>query len=269
MGDAKPMIRQEIDNYKEQLDKNPSSYKDFPQDAKIEREITNYALEKNPFNMWYLPDRFKNDKDYAMYTLAQYPTFHLNKLGEKLQSDKEMVMFAMKHNQTFDLRDLEHVCKHFINDKEVVDKAMEKLKENPLVVPGEVKIGRAMVVSYQGKEQAIEAVKSDPEMYRLLSGELKENSEVAMAAIRRAPYLINEVPQNLQNERFYTAAAMAIPGVKAELPLEIRRTAQNMEQEMQRPKKSFEEAVKWAKEQKANATKNVEEKAHTISDREI
>lgn len=244
------MIRKDIDNYKEQLAKNPSSYKDFPQEAKNEREITNYALEQSPFNMWYLPDRLKNDKEYAIYTLSTYPTFHLNKLEENLQSDREVVLFAMKRNQTFDLRDLEHVCKRFINDKEVMDKAMEKLRENPLVVPGEVTIGRAMVINHQGKEQALEAVSREPDLYRLLSKELKEDSQVAMAAIRRAPYLINEVPHNLQNERFYTAAAMTIPGVKAELPLEKRRQTEKVESKVTTTKRTFDEAVKWAKKQK-------------------
>ena len=262
------MIRKEVDFYKEQLNKDPSSYRTFPLEARDDRELANYALDKSPFNMWYISERLKNDKTYAMEKLAAYPTFHLNKLGEKLQSDKEMVLFAMKRNQTFDLRDLEHVCKHFINDKEVMEKAMEKMKENPLLVPGEVQIGRAMVVnyqakaSYQGKEAAIELVSKEPEMYRLLSTELKQDPKVALAAINEDHSLIREVPKELQNDNFYTGAAITIPGVENELPLEMKATVMKMAGIPEKPKKSFDEVVKWAKEQKAAMSKGKDSVEH-------
>ena len=247
------MIRTEIDSYKEQLDRNPQAYRSFPEEAKNEREITKYALDKDPFNMWYLPDRMKNNKDYAMETLSTYPTFHMNKLGEKLQGDKEMVLFAMKRNQTFGLRDLEQVCKHFIQDKEVMDKAMEKLRENPLLVAGEITMGRAMVINHLGIDKAIEAVKAEPEMYRLLSQEHKENPEVAFAAIKYAPYLVNEVPKELQNASFYTTAMMTIPETKAHLSKENLAAAEQVTEKAKLPFKNFDEMKKWVKGEAASA----------------
>lgn len=242
------MIRKEIDQYKEQLDKNPRAYQSFPEEAKDEKEITNYALTKDPFNMWYMNDRLKNDKDYAIHTLSTYPTFHLNKLGPKLQKDREVVLFAMKQNRTFGLRDLGHVCKYFIDDKEVMDKAMEKLRENPLIVPGEVKLGEAMVANFMGREKAIEEIQKDPEIYRLLSAELKQDPKVAMAAIQQENYLINEIPKELQNTNFYTAAVMSIRGVEQELPLRVRAEVKQQVERLSKPC-DLREALRRAKEQ--------------------
>lgn len=213
------MIQKEMQYYKEMLDKKPLSYMSFPAEARDDRELANYALEKNPFNMWYISDRLKNDKSYAMEVLSTYPTFHLNKLSEKLQNDKEMVMFAMKRNQTYDLADLEHTCQRFSDDKEVMDLAVERLKENPMLVPGELQIARAMIAGYLGKEHAIQAVSDEPALYRLLRGDFKEDSKIALTAIKNQPDLINDVPKNLQNINFYTTAIMAVPQAKAELSL--------------------------------------------------
>ena len=244
------MIKTEIEQYKNQLDKNPQAYKNFPVEVKNEKEITKYALDKDPFNMWYLSDRLKNDKDYAMNTLSTYPTFHMNKLGEKLQGDREMVSFAMSRNQTFGLRDLEQVCKYFAQDKAMLNKAMEKLRENPLIVPGEVTFGRAIVVNYQGKEAAMELVDKEPKMYRFLSEELRKDPDIALAAVKGEPLLMNELPKEVKTEGFLDAY------LDATLKLGSKAPAQN-----QKPKKSFEEMMQWVKGEKANQKSGREEQA--------
>ena len=247
------MIKAEIEQYKEQLDKNPQVYKSFPEEAKNEKEITNYALDKDPFNMWYLSDRLKNDKDYAIYTLSTYPTFHMNKLGEKLQGDKEMVSFAMSRNQTFGLRDLEQVCKYFANDKGMINKAMEKLQENPLIVAGEVTIGRAIVANYQGKEAALEMVSKEPIMYRFLSEELRRDQDIALTAVKKEPMLMNEISKAAKTSEFYDAYLDATLN-------ESKTPAVNKQE--QKSKKSFDEMVKWAKGEKAQQKAGRDEADH-------
>lgn len=216
------MTHEEIKYFKELIDKNPSTYMCFTDEAKNEKEITNYALDKNPFNMWYLSPQLKDDREYARTKLSTYPTFHLNKLSPRLQTDKDMVMFAMRHNSTFDLRDLEHTCTYFINDKDVMARAEQSLQANPYLVPGEMKMARAMIANFAGKDKAIEEVSKDPEVYRLLKKEFKEDKDIAIAAIDKDPSLINEIPKSLQNVNFYVAAVLAVPDVEKELDFRTR-----------------------------------------------
>ena len=244
------MLTTEMIQYKAQIDQDSLSFRKFPLEARDDRELVKYALDANSFNMWYLSDRLKNDKEYAKDVLAQYPTFHMNKLGEKLQGDEEMVRFALKRNETFDLRDLEQVCKYFIDNKELVGLAMEKLQENPMITPGEITMGKAMIASLEGKEASLELVDKQPDAYRLLSAEMKQKPDVALKAINGAPYLINEVPKELQNVKFYEQATRETPEARTVLPLEVTRELSKQE----KPKKSFDEVMKWVKEEKAKRT---------------
>jgi hypothetical protein len=98
---------------------------------------------------------------------------------------------------------------------------------------------------------------------------LKQDPKVAMAAIQRKPEFINEIPKELQNERFYTAAIIAIPGVEIELPFEVRQNAKQMEEDIQRPKKSFDQVVKWAKDQKTEMQQGPGTIKLSYEDREI
>lgn len=223
------MIQKEMQEYKELLDKNPLSYRAFSLEVRSDKELANYALEKNPFNMWYIGDRLKNDKDYAMNELSKYPTFHLNKLSENLQNDKEMVMFAMKHNATYDLLDLEHTCKRFIDDKEVMDLAVERMNANPLLVDGEKMIGRAMIAGFTGRDKALEEVKITPEIYRLLREEFQKDAEIAMAAISGAPALLTDIHKDLQTPQFYAAVLMTnTKAQEIELPLEMKKEVEKI-----------------------------------------
>lgn len=242
------MVTKEFEEYKAQIDNNPLAFRKFPVEARDDRELVKYALDANSFNMWYLSDRLKNDKDYAKDFLSQYPTFHMNKLGEKLQKDEEMVLFAIKRNATFDLRDLEQVCKYFIDNKMVMEHAMEKLQENPMITPGEITMGEAMVASLEGKQASLELVDKKPEAYRLLSEQMKRDADIALMAIDGAPYLINEIPKELQNAQFYEKAVAKIPAARAEMDIEAVR---EMEKPQEKPKKSFDEVMKWVKQEQA------------------
>ena len=257
------MIKEQTEWYKEQIDRDALSFRAFPEEARRDRELVKYALDKSPFNMWYISDFLKNDKSYAMTVLAEYPTFHMNKLSPQLQSDPEMVLFAMKRNQTFDLMDLENVCKNFAHNQQIMDQAFEKLQENPLMAKGEIRIGQAMMASYMGKDKVMNLVRENPESYRLLSAEMKEDPQIALEAIKRAPYLVNEVPASLQTTPFRTAVVMSVPAAENELSLRHRREVLECKENLQKPSK-LQEIVHGVKQKD---DRNIDRREHRASHR--
>lgn len=230
----------EIEQYKKILETKPQEYRNFPEEARNSKQITIAALDKDMFNMWYIGNKLKDNADFVKEHLSKYPTFQLNKVSPRLQKDKEMVEYAMGFKKTFGLRDLEHICKHFSDDREFVNKALDKLisdsglkpmeinedtilpeslydesvlQERSGIVAGEIAVGKAMIANYSGVDRAIEMVQDDPNVYRLLNFELQSNKEVIFAAIKKEPYLINALPNTFQNKEFYMEAFKQNPEI--------------------------------------------------------
>lgn len=230
----------EIEQYKKILETKPQEYRKFPEEARNSKQIAITALDKDPFNMWYIGNKLKDNADFVKEHLSKYPTFQLNKVSPRLQKNKEMVEYAMGFKKTFGLRDLEHICKHFSDDREFVNKALAKMisdsglmpaeinedtilpesvyDESQLqprsgIVAGEIAVGKAMIANYSGVDRAIEMIQDDPNVYRLLNFELQSNEEVIFTALQKEPYLINALPNMFQNKGFYMEAFRQNPEI--------------------------------------------------------
>lgn len=110
------------------------------------------VLDHNPFQMWDIGDKLKDDKQFVLEELTRYSSFSLNKVSDRLKLDVDVVKVAMEQNGNFTKEDLAHILNNFADNKELVDTAIEKFNNNGYLDNKEKEAGKALIAQYTEKE---------------------------------------------------------------------------------------------------------------------
>lgn len=184
-----------------------------------DRKMVVVAIEANPWALKYASDDLKADKE-LIFKVIKRSANYIEEVDPKLITDRDFVLDAVKCNGL-----ILQYCKEFHNDDEIVIaaikncgsviKSLPNYAENPKYALMAISSNSRAICSMSKKLTAdfdfmIKAVSMDSRCIRFASTELKDNETLAIAAIKKIPFVFSEVSQRLKDDKDMMELALSL-----------------------------------------------------------
>ena len=182
-----------------------SSFMEFPEEYKNDREFVLEALDINEFIFEFLPEKFHDDKEIALKAIS-LEAENIRHISNKLSDDYDVIMEALSSGRA---DTLEYASKRLKDDYNLVLYAVSKSSGYEYFFEDDKEYGKyyndALTYASErlkdNKEIALISVRNNPESLSIVSERLKDDYDVVMEAVQSNGKALEYASKRLKNDK--------------------------------------------------------------------